>query len=69
MVQIRYGDGACNTVEENSSVFLPNPNVLIAFSALTLLVSRQEGHQTCKIMGDDGGGHWLIRMEWRPVDP
>jgi len=18
-------------------------------------------------MGDDGGGHWLVRMEWRPA--
>jgi len=34
----RYGDGAGNTVEEN-----PNPNALVAFSALTLLVGRQEG--------------------------
>jgi len=37
-----------------------------AFSALTLLVGRQEGHPACKKMGDGGGGHWLVRMEWRP---
>jgi len=37
----------------------------IAFSALTLLVGRQEGHPDCKEWGDTGGGHWLVRMEWR----
>ena len=31
---------------------LPNPNALVAFSALTLLVGRQEGHPACKKMGD-----------------
>ena len=38
-----------------------------AFSALTLLVVRQEGHPACEKMGDGGGGHWLVRMEWRPA--
>ena len=33
---------------------------LIAFSALTLLVGRQEGHLACK-KWDGGGGHWLVR--------
>jgi len=56
------GDGAGNTVEENSSVF-SLIRMRVAFSALTLLVGRQEGHPACK-MGDGGGGHWLIRMEW-----
>jgi len=28
----------------------------VAFSALTLLIGRQEGHPACKKMGDDGGG-------------
>jgi len=37
------------------------------FSALTLLVGRQEGHPACKKMGDGWGGHWLVRMEWRPA--
>jgi len=37
------------------------------FSALTLLLGRQEGHPACKKMGDGGGGHWLVRMEWRPA--
>jgi len=30
------------------------------------LVGRQEGHPACKNMGDGGGGHWLVRMEWHP---
>jgi len=34
--------------------------VLVAFSALTLLVGRQEGHLPLKIWGDGGGGHWLV---------
>jgi len=42
---------------------LPNPNALVAFSALALLVGRQEGHPACKKMGDGGGGHWLVRLE------
>jgi len=37
-----------------------------AFSALTLLVGWQEGHQACKKWGDGGGGHWLVWMQWRP---
>jgi len=40
---------------------------LVAFSALTLLVGRQEGHPACKKWGDGGGGHWLARMEWCPA--
>jgi len=31
---------------------LPNSNVLVAFSALTLLVGRQEGQPACKKMGE-----------------
>jgi len=38
-----------------------------AFSALTLLVGRQEGRLACKKWGDGGGGYWLVRMEWRPA--
>ena len=37
-----------------------------AFSALTLLVGWQEGQPACK-KWDGGGGHWLVRMEWRPA--
>jgi len=37
---------------------------LVAFSALTLLVGRQEGHPARKKWGDGGGGHWLVQMEW-----
>ena len=36
-----------------------------AFSALTLLVGRQEGHPACK-KWDGRGGHWLVWMEWHP---
>ena len=33
-----------------------------------LLAGRQEGHPACKKYGEDGGGgHWLVRMEWRPA--
>jgi len=54
-----------------SFVFVCNCNTFksslpVAFSALTLLVGRQEGHLACKKWGDGGGGHWLVRMEWRP---
>ena len=40
---------------------------LVAFTALTLLVGWQEGHPANKKMGDGGGGHWLVRTEWRPA--
>jgi len=40
---------------------------LPSVSALTLLVGRREGHPACNKMGDDGDGHWLVRMEWRPA--
>ena len=38
---------------------------IVAFSAMTLLVGRQEGHLACKKSADGGGGQWLVRMEWR----
>jgi len=31
---------------------LPNPNALVAFNALTLLVGQQEGHPACKKNGE-----------------
>jgi len=66
-IQGRCGNGAGNTTEEKSSVFsLIRMHVLVAFSAFTLLVGRQEGHPACKRWAD-GGGHWLVRMEWRPA--
>ena len=40
----------------------------VSSSALMLLVGRQEGHPACKKnMGDGGGMHWLVRMEWHPA--
>jgi len=41
--------------------------LIVAFSALTLLVGWQEAHPAGKNMGDSGGGHWLVWMEWRPA--
>jgi len=41
--------------------------VLVALSALTLLVGQHEGHPACKKWGDYGGDHWLVRMEWHPA--
>jgi len=40
---------------------------LTAFSALTLLVGRQEGLPACKKWGVGGGGQLLVRMEWCPA--
>jgi len=43
--------------------------MLVAFSALILLVGLQEGHPACKKYwgGHGGGRHWLVRMEWHPA--
>ena len=41
--------------------------LLHAFSALTLLVGRQEGHPAHKKLGDGGGGHCLVRIELHPA--
>ena len=38
-----------------------------AFSALTLFVGWPEKHAACNNMGVGGGGHWLVRMDWRPA--
>jgi len=42
--------------------FLPDPNTLVAFSALTLLVGRQEGYPARK---KEYGGWW----RWALVSP
>jgi len=42
-------------------------HVLVAFSALTLLVGGRKGIQPVKNMRDGGGGHRLVWMEWRPA--
>ena len=54
---IRYGDGAGNTIEENSSVF-SLIRMRVASSALTLLVGWQEGHPACKKYG--GWWRWAL---------
>ena len=41
-----YLNGGTETVQV--TLLLPNPNALVAFSALTLLVGWQEGHPACK---------------------
>jgi len=42
--------------------------VPVASSALTPLVGQQERHPARKKMGaGGGGGHLLVRMEWRPA--
>ena len=38
----------------------------LAFSALMLLVGRQEGHPACEKWGNGGGGHCLVRMWMAP---
>jgi len=50
---MRYRDGA--------DAVLPNPNALVAFSALMLLVGWQEGHPACKKW--DGGGGQLVSLD------
>ena len=57
-VYYRYRDGAGNTIKENSSIFSLNPNALVVFSALMLLVGLQEGHPACKNMG--GWWRWAL---------
>ena len=47
--------------------------VIIEFQLICLqcfetpLVGRQEGHPACKKIGDVGGWHWLVWMEWHPA--
>jgi len=38
--------------------------ISFAFSAYDFSALR---HPACKKWGDGGGGHWLVRMEWRPA--
>jgi len=56
-------------MQRNNDNTTTNDNAFtaVAFSALTLLVARQEGHPVRKkIWGEGGGGHWLVRMERCP---
>jgi len=67
-VLVKYGTETLQvTPLRRTQRLLPNPNALVAFGALTLLVGRQEGHPACKHVGDGGGGHCLVRVEWRPA--
>ena len=64
---VRYGDGAGNTAEENSSIFS-----LIRMRQLPSVLwhcwlGGRKGIQPVKKWGDGRGGHWLVRMEWRPA--
>jgi len=63
-----YRSMACTVYRGSQQLkgYLPMFTILcIVFSALTLLVGRQEGHPVCTKYGEDGGGgHWLVRMEW-----
>jgi len=45
----------CGTETVQVTPLLPNPSALVAFSALMLLVGRQEGHPACK---KNMGGWW-----------
>jgi len=40
--------------------------IIIMYSTLTLLVWWQEGHPAVK-MGDGGGGHSVVQIEWHPA--
>jgi len=56
-------------MQRNNDNATTNDNAFtaVAFSALTLLVGRQEGHPARKkIWGEGGGGQWLVRMERCP---
>ena len=56
----------CITENRDFLITLDDECGIFAFSALTLLVGRQEEHPACKKWGD-GGGHCLVRMERRPA--
>ena len=48
-VLVKYGTETLQvTPLRRTQRLLPNPNALVAFGALTLLVGRQEGHPACK---------------------
>ena len=56
-----------STTAETPATFFTKCTKYIAFSALTPFVGRQEGHLACKKWWNGGGGHWLVRTEWRPA--
>jgi len=58
---------ACSASLHSGQLGSTDFSIKCLYSALTLLVGRQEGHPACKKWGDGGRGHWLVRMEWRPA--
>ena len=46
-----YGKETVQVTPLRITRLFPNPNALVALSALTLLVGRQEGHPACKKYG------------------
>jgi len=49
------------------TLFIPKDYLYGLFPRPFDTVGRQEGHPTCKKWGNDGGGHLLVWMEWRPA--
>jgi len=56
----RRGHSLVSALHKYVTYLLTFTHLLPAFSALTLLVGRQEGHPARKKWGDGGGGHWLV---------
>ena len=61
-----YGDGAGNTIEQNSSVF----SLILMHWLPSVLwhcwLGGRKGIRSVKTW-DGWGGHWLVRMAWRPA--
>jgi len=55
---ICFSLASCNLFTVTFSLLLSNPNALVAFSALTLLVGQQKGHPACKKWG--GWLRWAL---------
>ena len=67
MVLNLYDDGDCYNADDGTDVYLLIFSLLccsVAFSALTLLVGRQEGHPACK---NQSGGVLAWLSVWSEV--